>query len=125
MAGQPVSNWDDVRALVRPNGGRRIPVVVERGGRRLTLTATPILNNVPRVDSQGNLVLGPNGKAIIDRVGFLGLSGSEEMVKQPPTAVPALIGSQIAATAAVVVTIPQRMSGVFKAAFGGGVRDPT
>jgi len=125
MAGQPVNSWNDVRALTRPNGGRQMTVVVQRSGRRLSLAVTPILNNVPRSDSQGNLVLGPNGKAIIDRVGFLGLSGSEEMVKQPPTAVPALIGSQIAATAAVVVTIPQRMSGVFKAAFGGGVRDPT
>jgi membrane-associated protease RseP (regulator of RpoE activity) len=124
MAGQPVNSWNDVRALTRPNGGRRITVVVQRNGKRLSLAVTPILNNVPRSDSQGNLVLGPNGKAIIDRVGFMGLSGSEEMVKQPPTAVPALIGTQIAATAGVVVTIPQRMSGIFKAAFGGGVRDP-
>jgi len=124
MAGQPVSNWDDVRALVRPNGGRRIPVVVERGGRRLTLTATPILNNVPRVDSQGNLVPGPDGKAIIDRVGFLGLSPSWEIVKQPVTAVPALVGNQVAATAGVVFRIPQKMSGIIQAAFGGGVRDP-
>jgi membrane-associated protease RseP (regulator of RpoE activity) len=124
MAGQPVNNWDDVKALTRPNGGHRIAVVVERGGQRLTLTATPILNNVPRVDSQGNLVPGPNGKAIIDRVGFLGLSPSYENVKQPLTAVPALIGSQVAATAGVVFTLPQKMSGVVKAAFGSGARDP-
>ena len=72
MAGQPVNSWDDVKALVRPNGGRRIAIVVERDGKRLSLAATPILNNVPRVDAQGNLVLGPDGKAIIDRVGFMG-----------------------------------------------------
>jgi membrane-associated protease RseP (regulator of RpoE activity) len=124
MAGQPVNSWDDVKALTRPNGGRRISVVVQRGGRLLNLSVTPILNNVPRADSNGNLVLGPNGKAIIDRVGFLGLSGSEEMVKQPVTAVPALVGSQIAATAGVIVNIPQKMSGIVKAAFGGGARDP-
>jgi membrane-associated protease RseP (regulator of RpoE activity) len=85
---------------------------------------TPILNNVPRVDSAGNLVLSPNGKPIIDRVGFLGLSGSEQMVKQPVTAVPALVGNQVAATAGVIVNIPQKMSGIAKAAFGGGARDP-
>jgi membrane-associated protease RseP (regulator of RpoE activity) len=124
LAGRPVSTWDDVRALVQPNGGRRIAVVVERAGRRLSLTATPILNNVPRVDAQGNLVLGPNGKAIIDRVGFMGFSGSAELVKQPLAAVPALIGTQVAGTAGVVLKIPQKMSGIFTAAFGGGVRDP-
>jgi len=125
MAGQPVNSWDDVRALTRPNGGRRIAVVVERNGKLVSLAATPILNNVPRSDSQGNLVHGPDGKAIIDRVGFMGLSGSAEMVKQPLTAVPALIGTQVAATASVVLTLPQRMSGIARAAFGGGVRDPS
>src|SRR5450759_2793827 len=44
MAGQPVSSWQDVRNVVRPNGGRRIPVVVQRGGKTLSLAATPILN---------------------------------------------------------------------------------
>jgi len=124
MAGKSVNNWDDVRALTRPNGGRTIPIVVQRAGKTLNLVVTPILNNVPRVDSAGNLVLSPNGKPIIDRVGFLGLSGSEQMVKQPVTAVPALVGNQVAATAGVIVNIPQKMSGIAKAAFGGGARDP-
>ena len=124
MAGKSVNNWDDVRALTRPNGGRTIPIVVQRAGKTLNLVVTPILNNVPRVDSVGNLVLSPNGKPIIDRVGFLGLSGSEQMVKQPVTAVPALVGNQVAATAGVIVNIPQKMSGIAKAAFGGGARDP-
>src|SRR5450756_223336 len=124
LAGQPVNNWDDVRALVRPNGGRQISVVVERAGQTLHLTATPILNNVPRVDAAGNLVVGPDGKALTDRVGFMGFSPSAEIVRQPLTAVPALIGDQLSRTAGVVFRIPQKMAGIAKAAFGGGVRDP-
>ena len=124
LAGQPVSSWDDVRALVRPNGGRQINVVVERDGRQVALTATPILNNVPRVDAAGNLVLGPDGKALTDRVGFMGFSPSAEIVRQPLTAVPAVIGDQLTRTAGVVFRIPQKMAGIAKAAFGGGVRDP-
>jgi membrane-associated protease RseP (regulator of RpoE activity) len=124
MAGQPVRAWDDVRALVRPNGGRQIAVVVERGGKRLNLVATPILNNVPRSDAQGKLVVGPDGKVLTDRVGFLGLSPSWEIVKQPVTAVPALVGGQVAGTAGVVFRIPQKMAGIAKAAFGNGARDP-
>jgi membrane-associated protease RseP (regulator of RpoE activity) len=125
MAGAPVKTWEDVRALVRPNGGKQIAVVVERDGRRLSLAATPILNNVPRYDAQGNLVLGPDGKALTDRVGFMGFSPSAEVVRQPVTAVPAVVGTQIAATAGVVLRIPQKMEGIAKAAFGGGARDPS
>src|SRR5665647_2079448 len=124
LAGKSVSNWDDVRALIRPNGGRRIGVVVERDGKRLSLEATPILNNVPRVDDQGNLLVGPDGKALIDRVGFMGFSPSAEIVKQPLVAVPALIGDQVARTAGVVFRIPEKMVGIAKAAFGDGARDP-
>lgn len=124
LAGQPVSNWDDVRALVRPNGGRQISVVVERAGETLHLTATPILNNVPRIDAEGNLVVGPDGKALTDRVGFMGFSPSAEIVKQPLMAVPALIGDQLSRTAGVVLRIPQKMADIAKAAFNGGVRDP-
>src|SRR5450631_517661 len=124
MAGQPVNSWADLKALVRPNGGRRVAIVVERDGKRLSLAATPILNSVPRVDAQGGYVLGPDGKPIVDRVGYMGFSGSAEMVKQPLVAVPALIGEQVAATAGVVLKIPQKMAGVAKAAFGGGTRDP-
>ena len=124
LAGQPVSSWDDVRALVRPNGGRQISVVVERDGKTLHLTATPILNNVPRVDAAGNLVVGPDGKALMDRVGFMGFSPSAEIVRQPLTAVPALMGDQLSRTAGVVLRIPQKMAGIAQAAFGGGVRDP-
>ena len=124
LAGQPVSSWVDVRALIRPNGGRQIDVVVERNGQRLTLTATPILNNVPRVDAAGSPLVGADGKMLTDRVGFMGFSPSSEIVKQPLTAVPAMIGDQVAATAGVVFRIPQKMAGIAKAAFGGGVRDP-
>jgi membrane-associated protease RseP (regulator of RpoE activity) len=124
MAGQPVKSFEEVRALTRPNGGRRVPIVVQRDGRLVKLFATPSLNSVPRIDAQGKLVVGPGGKPIIDRVGFMGFSGSVELVKQPLTAVPPLVGSQVAATAGVVLTIPQRMVGIAKAAFGDGARDP-
>jgi membrane-associated protease RseP (regulator of RpoE activity) len=124
MAGRPVKTWDDVRVLVRPNGGKRIDVVVERGGRRLDLTATPTLNDVPRVDAAGNPVLGPGGKVLTDRVGFMGFSPSQELVRQPLSASPGLIADQLSRTAGVVFRIPQKMVGIAQAAFGHGARDP-
>ena len=124
LAGQPVSNWDDVRALIRPSGDRTIDIVVERDGQQLSLTATPIPTDVPRVDGDGNLVVGPDGKVLTDRVGFMGFSPSMEIVRQPLAAVPPLIGDQIARTAGVVLRIPEKMVGIAQAAFGDGLRDP-
>ncbi len=125
MAGQPISSWNDVRDVVRPSGGKRIPVVVERDGKRLSLAATPILTNVPRYDDQGKIQTGADGKVLMDRVGFMGFSPSAELVKQPVTAVPGLIGAQITGTAGVVLRIPQKMAGIAQAAFGNGARDPS
>ena len=124
LAGQPVRSWEDVRALIRPNGGKQIDVLVERDGARLALTATPILNDVPRIDDAGNAVIGADGKMLTDRVGFMGFSPSSEIVKQPITAAPALIWDQVARTAGVVFRIPQKMVGIAQAAFGDGARDP-
>jgi membrane-associated protease RseP (regulator of RpoE activity) len=124
LAGQPVRSWDDVRSLVRPNGGRRIGVVVERDGKQLDLSATPILQDLPRVDTKGQPIVGPDGKVLTDRVGFMGFSPSAEIVKQPLAAVPGLIGEQVAGTAGVVLRIPEKMVGIAKAAFGDEARDP-
>ncbi len=124
LAGQPVSTWDDVRALIRPNGGRQIDIVVEREGQQLDLKATPILNDVPRLDDSGAPVVGADGKTLTDRVGFMGFSPSAEVVRQPLTAVPALVGEQVARTAGVVLRIPEKMVGISQAAFGDGARDP-
>ncbi len=124
LAGHQVSTWDDVRALIRPNGGRQIDVIVQRNGKQLDLLATPILNNVPRYDAAGRPVLGADGKALTDRVGFMGFSPSAEIVKQPLTAVPFLIGDQVSRTAGVVFRIPEKMVGIAQAAFGNGARDP-
>jgi len=124
LAGQPVSTWEDVRALIRPSGGKAIAVVVQRDGKALQLNATPILTDVPRVDAAGNPVLGPGGKTVTDRVGFMGFSPSAEIVKQPLAALPGLIGGEVAATAGVVFKIPQKIVGIAQAAFGNGVRDP-
>jgi membrane-associated protease RseP (regulator of RpoE activity) len=124
LAGQPVSSWGDVRALVRPNGGKQIDVVVDRDGKSLNLVATPILTTMPRLDGDLQPVLGPDGKVLTERVGFMGFSPSAEIVRQPLTAVPGLVGTQISGTASMVFRIPQKMVGIAQAAFGGGVRDP-
>jgi membrane-associated protease RseP (regulator of RpoE activity) len=123
IGGTPVSTWDQVRAVVRPNGDRTLPLVVERDGKRLALSATPIFTNVPMVDDQGQPVLDAAGKVRTERVGFMGFSPTLALVRQPVTAVPGIVGTAVGQTAGVILRIPQKMVGIAQAAFGSGPRD--
>ncbi len=121
--GTTLTTWDDARALIRANAGKPIALVVDRAGRSLTLTATPMAVRLPIYDKNGQERTDSNGTVLTEQAGFLGASGTSELVRQPITAVPGLIGEQIAQTAGVVLAIPQKMVGVAKAAFSDKPRD--
>jgi len=123
LAGKPVQDWADVRSTIRTNLDKPLPIVVERDGRRVALLAHPLAVNLPKVGDDGKPVTDASGKVVTEHVGFLGTSGSVEMVRQPLQAVPGLVGQQLGATAGVVLKLPQKMVGVAQAAFGSGPRD--
>jgi membrane-associated protease RseP (regulator of RpoE activity) len=123
IGGRQVSTWDEVRAIVRPSGDKPLAMVIQRDGARVTLTATPIFTDVPVLTDQGEPVRDGAGRVRTERVGFMGFSPSMELVRQPVTAVPGIIGTQVAQTAGVILRIPQKMVGIAQAAFGSGVRD--
>jgi membrane-associated protease RseP (regulator of RpoE activity) len=124
FAGKNTSTWDDVRTAIRANGGRAVPVSVERDGRTLDLTVTPILDQRQRLDSNGMPVYAASGTPELEQVGFLGVTPAVARVRQPIADVPALVARALGQTAGVVLKIPQKMVGVVQAAFGGGARDP-
>ena len=43
--GQPVKNWDGLKAAIEANGGKQIVLTVDRGGREVEIAATPKLDN--------------------------------------------------------------------------------
>ncbi len=62
--GSDIRTWDDMVQIVALSAGARLPIVIDRGGKRLTLFATP--REVVDKDPFGNKV----------RVGKLGLQGT-------------------------------------------------
>ncbi len=124
IGGVPLRTWDDARAIIRGNLDRPLSLVVERAGQTLTLTARPMVLELPVYDDLGQPRTDSRGAIMTERAGFLGAAGTPEVVRQPLAAVPALIGEQIARTAGVILDIPQKMVGVAKAAFGDSKRDP-
>lgn len=124
FGGTAVSDWDEVRDRIRANHGTPVELTVRRGDQQLTLTATPLVDNRPVLDGQGEPVRDGNGALKLEPVGFLGVTPTQELVRQPVSAVPGAVGDALVKVAGVVLHIPQKMVGVAKAAFGSGERDP-
>lgn len=124
--GQSIERTVDVGKVIRPLVGKSIPIVVERDGSQVTLTATPVRNTVQQVSPEGTPLVDADGQPVVVDAGFLGVSSATPTAieRQPITVVPKLVGTGLSQTAGVILHIPQKMTGVFQAAFGSGERDP-
>lgn len=122
--GRPTPDWRSVQEAIRGAAGRTVPVVVERDGQRLELSAPIIADDRPALDAAGEPVLDADGEPVLEQVGFLGVSPSQELVPQPVTEVPAVVGDAVVRTAAIIIDLPARMVDVAEAAFGDAERDP-
>ncbi|MFW6203933.1 MAG: M50 family metallopeptidase [Actinomycetota bacterium] len=114
--GTPVTSWDEATQLIRDAGAGEATVVVERDGRQVTLTPDLIATERP-ADRQGM-------SDELVTVGFLGVAPVTEVERQDPLAALVWVGDFTARTAEAVISIPERMVGVWDAAFGGAERDP-
>ena len=122
--GTTVQDNREVGTLIRPETGQPVEIVLERDGRQLTVTATPIRNVVPVLDAQGNPVTRADGTVETTEAGFLGVSTRVPTAyePQPVTAVPGILWNSVSGTAQALVHFPERMVGVWGAAFGGEQR---
>ena len=123
-AGRPVSTWAEVQKEIRANTGTPVQVVVRRGGSEVPLTVTPAVSERPKLDANGQPVLGADGKPQLTKVGFLGLLPTRELQKQSLAVVPGLVGEAVKQTGAVVLVIPSKMIGVVHSVLTGSERDP-
>jgi membrane-associated protease RseP (regulator of RpoE activity) len=124
FAGRPVSSWADVQKQIRANTGTPVQVVVRRAGREVPLSVTPAVTQRPKLDENGQPVLGPDGKPQLTTAGFLGVLPTRELQRQSLAVVPGMVGDAVKQTAAVVLVIPSKMVGVVQSVLSGSERDP-
>jgi membrane-associated protease RseP (regulator of RpoE activity) len=122
--GERVTSWSVAQDLIRDHRAGAVDVVVERNGQELTLT--PVLITTERrglgaADEDGYR----EATDELVTVGFLGIAPTQEFVPEDMGGAVTWLGDFTAQTATAVVSIPQKMVGVWEAAFGGEERDLT
>lgn len=124
--GVAVTTPTQTTTQIRKHADRAIPITVDRAGEKLTITITPAKRSMQQIDADGNGVLTSSGQPVTAEVGVVGASLDVLTVNERTsvTAVPGMIGSALGQTAGVFLQIPQKMAGVFHAAFSDGQRDP-
>jgi membrane-associated protease RseP (regulator of RpoE activity) len=74
--GTAIHSWAQVTSIIQKSTGKQLAVVVARAGHDVTLTAVPVANTVPKLDSKGNDVQNSAGTVETRTVGFLGIDAT-------------------------------------------------
>ncbi|MBW8171602.1 site-2 protease family protein [Ornithinimicrobium sp. Arc0846-15] len=120
--GEATPDWTTASYLIQ-NAYNPATIEVERAGQTQTLTAELLQRERPLLNADGSLQTDAAGEPVIGLVNYLGASGSVEYVTQPLTEAPAFVGGAVADTAGIFLLLPQKLVGVYDAAFGDGERD--
>lgn len=113
--GKEIGSWQDAVALIRSHGAGPVQLGIVRDGKPMTLDVTLIAQDRPSVDDP---------EKIDKNVGFLGVLPTEEMQQQSMGQVVGYMGELTARVAGSLLNLPEKMVGVWHAAFSGEERDP-
>jgi membrane-associated protease RseP (regulator of RpoE activity) len=114
--GRKPKSWEQLQGWVRDNGAGTVTLTIERAGQTQDVTVDLTTAQRPSTDLNSNAT---------STVGFLGVGPSLEQRRQPLIAVPQRIWQYTSLTAGALLSLPQKMVGVWQAAFDGKPRDKT
>jgi membrane-associated protease RseP (regulator of RpoE activity) len=114
--GTQVTSWDQLVSLIEPSAGKRLTIVVDRGGRDVTVHVTPV-KNVKYANDTGTRT---------KVAGFLGIGSVEQTTfsRLSITAVPGAIGDEIKLGVDALGKYPEKIQSLWRTVFEGQQRDP-
>ncbi len=121
--GTPVDRWPLTSYLIQNSGDSAVLQIERADGTTKTVTAALVQRERAILQPDGTVRLDDAGLPVTGMVGYLGASGSVEYFPQPITAAPGFVGGALLDTAKIFLKLPEKLVGVFQAAFGGGERD--
>ncbi len=117
--GVRTDQWNELSDLIRVHPGDTVPIVVQRDGEEVTLTATIVSNQVQKKDAAGRVVPDEYVTA-----GFLGFSAATGVVKQDFGQSVTWMGDRIGDAVDALAALPAKVPALWDAAFGDGPREP-
>ncbi|MEV0198041.1 site-2 protease family protein [Nonomuraea sp. NPDC050691] len=115
LDGQKIVTWDDATRLIRGHGAGTVALGIVRDGKPMTLPVTLIAQDRPSLTDP---------KKVEKNVGFLGVLPAQVMEKQSFGMVVGYMGELTGRVAGSLLNLPEKMVGVWHAAFSGQERDP-
>ena len=112
--GKKIDDYRELQEMIRGEGGQTVAMTVERGGQDVRLNVPIVRNQMHHLEDPDKIV----------EVGFLGITPTSEIERQGPGAVASTMGDLTARTATALLRMPEKMVGVWNAAFGDDERDP-
>lgn len=107
--GNRTHTWTDLLDAIDGTAGQAVPVVVERDGKQLTLTITPVDVRRAVVEADGTVVKDARGEVQTVSGAFLGVAPTMARQAMPMSQVPAEVGRMFTGTAGAVVTFPAKV----------------
>ncbi len=111
--GTRIQSWEQLTGLIRGNDNGRARIGIVRDGAPMTVTTNTLVSTRPDLDDAQQFV----------KVGFLGVTPTQVVERQGPAFVAATMWDYTKATGAALLRVPEKMVGVFQAAFGGAERE--
>jgi membrane-associated protease RseP (regulator of RpoE activity) len=122
--GTAIHSWTQVTSIIQKSTNEKLTIVVNRSGREATLTAIPVANQIAKLDSKGSPIVDAAGKTETRTVGFLGIDATIALKPLSFSYVLPAVWDTTTRVGGVVINLPQRMVGVWNAAFSSAPRDP-
>jgi len=113
--GAAITGWQQLATKIEGTAGQRVPVVVERDGKELVLSVTPKATTNEVTDEK-------TGKTTTETVGMIGISPTIEYQPQSLGTAVTTTGDQLGQVFGVFINLPERMVGIWNAAFGSEER---
>jgi membrane-associated protease RseP (regulator of RpoE activity) len=122
--GEKVQTFAEASAIIQRSPGEPLSVVVDRGGKDVELTLTPVPAERGEVDAEGRPVLDDDGDPVTRTVGYAGIISQQEYVPQPIGTGAELAVQQTQAVASLVINLPAKLWDVGVSLVTGSERDP-
>ncbi|RRD36623.1 RIP metalloprotease [Leucobacter sp. OH2974_COT-288] len=120
---EPLSSWQQARTIFGENPEQPLQLTILRDEQQQTLTLTPAAATRVRLDANGAPEFDAVGNYVTEAAGVAGLSPAVARVQQPLTVVPHYIGEQLTGMTTLLLQFPQRIAGVWDAAFSDSERE--